>query len=200
MKIVWVPAREQWYIEKNKGWYLVEDEEQVLLSLSVLPLKITDEYHKLNQGVYKGSAEISIVGDLLSASLRNVVGLVVEVVELRIDESCLHDVEWHDPVYDDGWVACKSRLLVENISTLDLKVYTPLISGLQEKEITIEDVSRGTTRCVLVERGRENVINLLSDSSRCQHEFVISCEPEPIDHALDVRELGFVLVDEVVGV
>ena len=89
MKIVFVPSRQQWYIEKNLGWYLLEREEDVELVLSVLPLRVDDEYSQIDQRSFSGTAHVSLHLETLRLETKDVVGTTIEVIELLIDEKCL---------------------------------------------------------------------------------------------------------------
>lgn len=199
MKIILVPVRQQWYIEHAKAWYQIETEGQVEIALSVLALRIVDEYSEFEQQPYKGMACVTLGEDrLLHVHFTDVVGSSIEAVTVNVDEKCLCDIEWSEQPFNDGWVRSSSSLVVDNVSAYALKVYAPPVkNGNLEKTITIDNKTAGTTRQFTLVRGAENIMQLVGDSCETKQEFVLHCDSEPLNNSTDARELGFVLVGEI---
>lgn len=198
MKILLSSSRNEWFIESGQGLYAVSDQQGIELAVSVLPLRIVDDYKDVEQFPYEGTASVQgIEDDVMLIELIDVAGNQIELCEIKVDETCLCSVDWLDRPYDDGWVGSRSQLELDNIDTYSLKVFAPVIEGQPDKVISIENKTSGSSWNFTVIRGQENTLPLLRKRATARQQFQLSCDAEPLQDSTDTRDLGFVLVDEL---
>lgn len=200
MKILLSLSRNEWFIESDLGLYSLREQSELELAVSVLPLRVLDDSKDVDQYPFEGSASVlGIENNVMRLELRDVAGNRVELCEITIDETCLCSVDWLDKPFDDGWVRARSLIDLDNIGTYSLKVFAPVIEGQQDKVVSIENKTTGSSWSHTVIRGQENILPLISQRANGRQRFELRCDAEPLTDSTDTRDLGFVLVDEVMS-
>lgn len=198
MKILLSPSRNEWYIESGDGCYTLDNKAEVELAVSVLPLRIINDYKEVEQISFEGSAAIvEIENDVMKVELKDIVGNRISLSEIKIDDTCLCSIDWQERPFQDGWVGAHSQVRIDNVSSYALKVFAPAIEGHADKIVNIENKTTGNKWSFTLVRGQENTITLMNQPADGRQEFVLQCAAEPIDDSTDTRDLGFVLVDDV---
>lgn len=200
MRILLSPTRKEWYIEKDDVYFSIEETPDAEIALTVLPLRVIDDAKIIDQFTFEGSATVAgIENGKMQIEFREVTGELKSKDEVGIDETCLCTVDWSERPFDDGWVSSRTQIDVENVSTYALKLFLPIVEGQPQKSLTIENKTTGDKWNYNVIRGQENLLNLVESKIDNKHEFMLHCDSEPLENTTDTRELGFVLVDEVLA-
>lgn len=200
LKIILMPSLSKWFIQNDNGWYSLENPSEVEEALSVLPLTIIDEYSQIDLQPIKGTSSVSGAEDgQMTVQAWDVVGNIDFTKVVEINASCLCNIEWQDPPYVDGWVKDKFRVFVDNVDTYSLKVYLPPLEGIKEKSVTVQNVTSGETKEILLARDRQNFLGIVDSRFDKKQEILLSCDSEPLVNSSDTRELGFVLLEEIIS-
>ena len=75
----------------------------------------------------------------------------------------------------------------------------PPLDGVKNKFVTVENITTGEVTEFSLERNCQSVISIIENGCDEKQEFLLSCESEPLLNSSDTRELGFVLVDEIMS-
>lgn len=199
MKLVLLLQRENYFVEQDKAWFRLVDKDSVSIALATLPLSVVDEFEMVIMPHRKGNAEFSQVADgLVHVTLREPDGLVVADQDIALDQECLVNVNWLDKQFRDGWMDASTRLEVDGVGKLQLSVYLPAVEGSDGKNLVINNETDGTQSKVFIARDKAMNVDLVDEAFAGKRKFSLECSPEVITGSTDMRQLGFVLVDQFV--
>lgn len=201
MRIVVTAGRRECCLEYHSDWYQVETESELALALSVLPVKINNEYESVEQTVCKGVASLRHSDyDTVEIEFRDYVSDTPgKVIRLPIDETCLSSVDWLYPPYTDKWMGCANVITLDNVGSYSIVAFIPEQDGAEDKTITFNNITTGEVKHQVLQRGHENIIDLIDSQSACKQTLKFECKPEPNANSPDTRDLGFLLVKEMVS-
>ena len=201
MKLIFFLQRNSWYVSHANGWSSLQDQKDIKLALSVLPLESVDEFELNEQPVQFGTATFSLVNkDTVKVSLFANDGSLAEEHELALDYERLSSVDWQDPPHDDNWMNSVVQLKLENVRRLSLKIYIPPSADSDGKSLVIRDNVSGEENSIFLHRGEENECVVVNAPEACDHRLTLRCDAEAANDSADVRSLGFVLLDKAVEV
>lgn len=201
MKLIFLLQRNSWFIEHDGNWSPLSSPESVALALSSLQLDCVDEFELAEQPLQHGHAELEKAGE--DAVLVRIVaadGSISIEQKIELNETCLSHVEWDKPPEGDGWIRSVARLETENVRRLILKAYLPPVEQSDGKVLQVRNETTGEEKTLFLQRGQENELVVFEDTKPGNTTLVISCDAEAANDSADVRSLGFVLLDKVVGI
>ncbi|MBX2884472.1 MAG: hypothetical protein KTR32_31250 [Granulosicoccus sp.] len=201
MKLILLLQRKSWFIEHGGNWSPLSGADATELALTALPLVCVDEYDLAEQPLQHGHAEITSSSDsAVQVKIVSADGSVAHEETITLDQTCLSHTAWDLPPEDDGWIRSVARLETENVRQLVLKAYIPPIDQSDGKPLTVRDESTGQEKTLYLRRGQENELVVLDSPEPSDTTLVISCDAEAANDSADVRSLGFVLLDKVIGI
>ena len=198
MKLVLLIQRNYFFIEHEAALYRLQRDEDVNLAVSMLPLRVVDQFDMIEQTTQKGRATLDAESDgAIRLMLIEANDAVVkeQLLELSTDNmACVH---WLTKRFEDGWVGPKVKVEVSDVSEVRWNVYLPVLNGSKGKDLSIVNEQTGFITTKYLERNTENSIDIVGAPFSGLQTLTISCDAEP-QISDDVRELGFVLVEETV--
>lgn len=207
MKLVFLLQGNRYFIEHGGAWFRIDSRPDVDLALSTLALEVADEFELVEQPHQRGIARMLLrkaasnapeAVDVLHFVFSEPDGNIVDTVVLPIDSSRLMHVEWVDRRFRDGWAPADLRLVVDGMSQLTWRVYLPPADGSTGKRLVIENETDGTTTEVLIPRDATIDLSLVDVSFTGKRKLRLRCDPEQIKGSTDARQLGFVMVEEII--
>lgn len=116
-----------------------------------------------------------------------------EIIEFKGDAGRIAIFDCNFGLYGDLWIASRAQFLVENIETLQLKVFLPPAAGSRDKKLSVIVNGEAVGQPASLSRGvvQEIAIGLDDRNSEATLE-LISEYPEDVGSA-DQRLLGFIL-------
>lgn len=198
MKLVLLLQRNYFFIEHAEALYRLQNDEDVDLAASMLTLRVVDQFDMIEQPPQKGLATLSVVhDDAIRLTLIEADGAVVAEQLLEASRDSMASVHWVTKKFKDGWVGTRVKLEVSDASEVRWHVYLPVLKGSNGKELRIVNEQTGHVTKKFLERNKENYVEIVDAPFSGLLTLVISCDAEP-QSPDDVRELGFVLVEETV--
>jgi len=199
MKLVLLLQRNTWFVDHDQAWFRLQNDDDINLGLSALPLSIANEFDMVEQPHQRGTATIERESKgMISIVCREQDDTVVDTVKLPLDIKCLVSVDWLTKPFRDGWMDAISRIQTDNVKRLVLKAYLPPVNGSEGKMLKLTNDDDGEEVSVFLKRGEQSEIPLIEDGLSCRTTMTLSCEPESINSSTDIRQLGFILLDEIV--
>ncbi len=197
MKAIFLIQKEAWFIEHEQAWYRMNDNAQVGLALSGLPVNMVDQHDLIEQPHHAGSAQISQTDDnTLAVSLSGPDDVLIDTVTTALSEKILLSVDWETKQYRDGWMNSDASVMVEDVGAMYLEAYLPARSDSDGKSLTITNTETGSAKDVWLARNCKTRIPVLEGGCKGKIRLSLRCEPEEVDQSSDPRQLGFVLVGE----
>jgi len=202
MKLALSLPSTRWFVVHDDAWFRVVDPAVVDLLVSVLALESVDEYDLVEQPHQRGTVSATLDESAEPATVRFVFsesdGTELEPVDLPLDVRLLAHVEWLDQRFRDGWAPADLRLRLEGMDRMALRVYLPPVPGSSDKNLVIERLGDGQRTEVRLARDATTDIALVDGPFTGTRTFRLRCDPETISGSTDTRQLGFVVVDELV--
>ena len=201
MRIIVTTGRKECCVEYQNDWYQVESESELALALSVLPIKVERAFNAVEQAVCRGTASLALESDSsVRFTLTPHAGPEEKLsVVMPIDEQCLCSVEWQHKPHSDKWLGCRNVVTLDAVGSYAVKVFIPEISGQGDKRLLVKNVTTGAESGVDMIRGQENLVQITDQPAEARQVIELTCESEPSTDSRETRELGFVLVDELVS-
>lgn len=200
MKLVFLLQRNNYFVEHSKAWFRVENDDDIALALSVLALRVVDEFEIVEQPHHKGYACIQALNDdAMRVEFFYPDGQLFDSIDSNIDQGCLASVDWLNRQFRDGWVDAESLLEITGAREFTLRAYLPAVEGSEGKMLKIINETDGVENQVFLCREGETVIPIVESAFQGKRKLTLRCEPEVISVSTDIRQLGFVLVDEIVA-
>ena len=198
MKLVLFIQRNYFFIEHQEALYRLLGDEDVNLAVGMLPLRVVDQFDMIEQTPQKGRATLTTEGDgatrLMLIEANDAV-VTEQLLDLSTDK--MASVHWLTKRFKDGWVGTNVKLEVSDASEVRWNVYLPVANGSNGKELSIVNEQTGHKTKKYLERNTENSVAIVDAPFSGLHTLTISCDAEP-QISGEVRELGFVLVEEIV--
>ncbi|ASJ71618.1 hypothetical protein [Granulosicoccus antarcticus] len=196
MKLVLLLQRNYYFIEHAEALYRLKRDEDVDLAASLLTLRVVDQFDMIEQPAQRGQATINVLpDDTVQLTLSEADGTVIAEQSLEVSTGSMASVHWVTKKFQDGWVGTRVKLEISDVSELLWRVYLPTLDGAKGKELRILDEQTGQELKRHIERDKENSIELVGGPFSGMRTVLISCDAEPQVPG-DIRELGFVLVEE----
>ena len=199
MKLVLFIQRNYFFIEYQEALYRLSGDEDVNLAVGMLPLRVVDQFDMIEQTPQKGRATLTTELDgatrLMLIEANDAV-VTEQLLDLSTDN--MASVHWLTKRFKDGWVGTNVKLEVSDASEVIDGMYICLFAnGSKGKELSIVNEQTGHITKKYLERNTENTVEIVDAPFSGLHTLTISCDAEP-QISGDVRELGFVLVEEIV--
>ena len=200
MKLVFLLQKNNYFVEHSKAWFRVDSDSDIALALRVLTLRVVDEFDLVEQPHQKGYACISAAtDDAIGIEFFYPDGRLIERIESKIDQGCLAHVDWLNRQFRDGWVDAEAMLEITGAKEYSLRAYLPQVEGSQGKMLSIVNESGVVENQIFLRRDSETLVSIVEAAFEGKRQLTLRCEPEVIDSSTDIRQLGFVLVDENVA-
>ena len=196
MKLVLLIQKDYFFVEHEEALYRLQGDTDVDLAVAALPLRVIDQFDMVEQTPQKGRASLCMEPDgAIRLKLTEADDTIVteQLYEPAADN--MASVHWLTKRFEDGWVGPTVKLEVSDISEMQWKVYLPDLNGSKGKELSIINKQTGQITKKHLERDTENLIEVVDTPFNGLHSLTITCDAEPPIPG-DVRELGFVLVEE----
>lgn len=197
MKLIFLLQKDAWFVEYEQAWYRLHDQQDVVLAIASLVLKVVDQDGLIEQPHHAGSARLKTKSrDRLTVSLTSPDGTALIKKELILDKQSLVSVDWETRPHRDGWVSANAQVTVERLNDFYVNAYLPASESSDGKTLTVFNTADGSEKQIWLARNQQTRVQLLAKACNRKTTLQLHCEPETISQSTDSRQLGFILIGE----